>query len=56
MIKIDTVETLITTVDNMLNTKRKRHLTGGILFSCSALFGCLAITVITLSKEKFEDE
>ena len=31
-----------------LDTKRKRHIIGGILLSISLLFGGLAITVVTL--------
>ena len=39
-----------------LNTKKKRHLAGGILMSISLLFGGLAITVLTLKQEKKEQE
>jgi hypothetical protein len=40
--------------DNILDSKRKRHITGGILLSVSLLFGGLAITVMTI-KSKEED-
>ena len=39
-------------LDEMLDTKRKRHITGGILLSISALFGGLAITVMSIGKEE----
>ena len=39
-------------IDEMLDTKRKRHITGGILLSISALFGGLAITVMSIGKEE----
>lgn len=31
-----------------LDTSRKRHIVGGILLSASALFGGLAVTVLTI--------
>lgn len=40
-------------IDHALNTKKKRHIAGGILLSMSLLFGGLAATVLTL---KTEDE
>ena len=43
-------EGFVTTLDYILNTKRKRHITGGILLSISALFGGLAVTIITADK------
>lgn len=41
----------IFSLDNMLDTKRKRHIVGGILLSASALFGGLAVTVFTIKNE-----
>lgn len=35
-------------VDTMLDTKRKRHIAGGIMLSASLLFGGLALTVVTI--------
>ena len=43
---------IIYMLDEMLDTKRKRHITGGILLSISALFGGLAITVMSIGKEE----
>jgi len=39
-------------IDYSLNTKRKRHIAGGILMSISLLFGGLAITVMSLKTEE----
>ena len=38
-------------LDHALNTKKKRHIAGGVLMSISLLFGGLAITVVTLKTE-----
>lgn len=40
----------------VLDTKRKRHITGGILLSVSMLFGGLALTVMTIKNEEEYDE
>ena len=47
---------LLTTLDYSLDTKKKRHLAGGILMSISVLFGGLAFTVMTLKTEGVKDE
>lgn len=47
---------LISLLDYMLDTKRKRHITGGILLSVSFLFGGLAFTAMTIKDEEDEDE
>ena len=52
---MDAFEHFITAVDYVLNTKRKRHITGGILLSMATLFGGLAITVVTIGKEDDSD-
>ena len=46
------LDNIIYMLDEMLDTKRKRHITGGILLSISALFGGLAITVMSVGKEE----
>lgn len=38
-------------LDDSLDTKKKRHIAGGILMSISLLFGGLAFTVMTLKSE-----
>ena len=43
-------------MDYILDTKRKRHITGSILLSASLLFGGLALTVMTIQNEEDEDE
>lgn len=40
----------ISMMDFILDTKRKRHITGGILLSASLLFGGLALTVMTINE------
>lgn len=49
---------LLSMLDLSLNTKKKRHIAGGILMSISLLFGGLAITIMTLKLEedKVDDE
>ncbi len=42
------LENLIASLDYILDTKRKRHIVGGILLSASLLFGGLAFTVFTV--------
>lgn len=39
-------------LDYSLNTRRKRHLAGGILLSISFLFGGLALTIMTVKTEE----
>lgn len=46
------IDNIIYMLDEMLDTQRKRHITGGILLSISALFGELAITVMSIGKEE----
>lgn len=46
---------VISMLDFVLNSRRKRHIVGGILISLSALFGGLAVTVMTIHKD-MEDE
>lgn len=46
------LDNIIYMLDEILDTKRKRHITGGILLSISALFGGLAITVMSIGKEE----
>lgn len=53
---MDVIENLISMLDYVLDTKRKRHITGGILLSASFLFGGLALTVMTIKDEEDKDE
>ena len=47
---------ILSMLDHSLETKKKRHIAGGILMSVSMLFGGLAITVITLKTEEIKNE
>lgn len=47
---------LLTMLDLSLDTKKKRHIAGGVLMSISLLFGGLALTIITLKTEEDERE
>lgn len=53
---MDRLERVLYMLEESLNTKTKKHITGGILMSISLLFGGLAITVITLKMEEKENE
>lgn len=48
---MDGLEGIIYMLDEILDTKRKRHITGGILISISMLFGGLAFTVMTIKND-----
>lgn len=50
------LEDLVEMLDQALNTKTKRHITGGVLLSISLLFGGLAVTIMTLKSEDIEHE
>ena len=52
---IQTFDAIIQILDYTLNSKPKRHITGGILLSVSMLFGGLALTAMTMKSEG-EDE
>lgn len=55
---MDILDDFISTVDAMLDSRRKRHIIGGILLSAALLFGGLANTVVTIQtdEEEYEDE
>lgn len=46
---------LIYMLDSVLDSARKRHITGGILISASLLFGGLALTVMTIGNDEEEE-
>jgi hypothetical protein len=50
------LDNFISAINVMLDSKRKRHITGGILLSAALLFGGLAVTVITIKPEEDYDE
>ena len=47
---------VLSIVDHLLNTKRKRYITGGVLLSISLLFGGLAFTIISMKMEDNDDD
>ena len=47
---------ILSMLDHSLETKKKRHIAGGVLMSISFLFGGLAITVMTLKTEENDNE
>ncbi len=49
---MDGLANIISMLDYVLDSPRKRHITGGILLSVSMLFGCLSVTVMTLKNEE----
>lgn len=49
---MERLEALLSMLDYSLNTKKKRHIAGGVLVSVSLLFGGLALTVLTLKTEE----
>jgi len=51
---MDALENFISMLDYIFDSKRKRHITGGILLSMSLLFGGLAVTAITIKNEEKE--
>ena len=48
---MDGLANAISALDYVLDTRRKRHITGGILISLSLLLGGLAATVMTIRNE-----
>lgn len=52
---VDRLEAILDILDISLDTKRKRHIVGGILVSASLLFGGLALTVLSLKTEDINE-
>ena len=51
---MEQIEKFIFFIDNALDTKRKRHLIGGMFLSVSLLLGGLAVTVLSVKEENNE--
>ena len=49
---MDKIEEFIILFESILDTRTKRHITGGVLISASLLFCGLAITVMTAKNEE----
>ena len=47
---------LISTLEELVSTKKKRHIVGGILLSASLFLGGLALTVMSTNIEGNTDE
>lgn len=45
---------ILSMIDHSLNTRKRRHIAGGILMSISLLFGGLAATVLSVKTEPNE--
>ena len=52
---LDNFDSLVQILDYSLDSKRKRHIAGGILLSISLLFGGLAFTTISM-RDEYGDE
>lgn len=49
---MERLDGLLSMLDEILDTRKKRHLAGGVLLSISLLFGGLAVTVLTIKTEE----
>ena len=52
---MNNLEDIVYTLERLVNTKKKRHIVGGILMSVSLLFCGLTFTVMTLKTEDNTD-
>ena len=53
---MERLEAVLSMLERTLNTRKKRHLAGGILLSVSLLFCGLTFTVMTLKTEDVGNE
>ena len=51
---MESIANLISMLDYVVDSKRKRHITGGLLLSAALLFGSKAITI--MSSKDVEDD
>jgi hypothetical protein len=49
---MNNLEVIVSMLDYTLDSKRKRHIVGGILMSMSLLFGGLAFTTMTIREDE----
>lgn len=47
---------LMSTIEHLINTKVKKHIVSGILFSASIFLGGLAVTVMSIKIEESVNE
>jgi hypothetical protein len=50
------LEELVSLLDHALNSRRKRHIAGGVLMSLSLLFGGLAVTILTIKHDDVNND
>lgn len=53
---MESMKRLISTIDQLISTKSKRHIIGGILLSASIFLGGLALTVVSAKVEEKSDQ
>lgn len=53
---MDRLEAILSILEDSLDTKRKRHIAGGVLMSISLFFGGLATTILTIQMEVKNNE
>ena len=53
---MERLEGILAMLDYALNTKKKRHIAGGVLMSASLLFGGLALTIFTTTIDDKNEE
>lgn len=53
---MDRAKRIITTLEHLISTRKKRHLVGGVLLSASLFLGGLALTVMSTKLEETIDE
>lgn len=52
---MDGLDNIVAMLDYILDSKRKRHIVGGLLLSTSALFAGLVATVITIREDENDE-
>ena len=52
---MESIANLISMLDYVVDSKRKRHITGGLLLSAALLFG-MAITIMSIKDEEDDNE
>ncbi|MCB7359590.1 histidine kinase [Flavonifractor plautii] len=53
---MESIANLISMLDYVVDSKRKRHITGGLLLSAALLFGSMAITIMSIKDEEDDNE
>lgn len=53
---MESTANLISMLDYVVDSKRKRHITGGLLLSAALLFGSMAITIMSIKDEEDDNE